>query len=98
MDYLVEEILQQQPEHIQTFLLHTSILEHLCGPLCDAVLLNSSNSGQETLEYLEQANLFVVPLDNERRWYRYHRLFADVLQAHLMKKIQSRTYPAPAGE
>ena len=86
MDYLVEEILQQQPEHIQTFLLHTSILERLCGSLCDAILLDSSNSGQETLEYLEQANLFVVPLDNERRWYRYHHLFADVLQARLMVK------------
>ena len=86
MDYLVEEILQQQSERIQNFLLRTSILNHLCGPLCDAILLDSSNSGQETLEYLEQANLFIVPLDNERRWYRYHRLFADVLHAHLMKK------------
>ena len=92
MDYLVEEILQQQPEHIQTFLLHTSILERLCGPLCDKVLLDSSNSGQKILEYLEQANLFTVPLDNERHWYRYHRLFADVLQAHLMKR-QSNHVP-----
>ncbi len=83
MDYLVEEILQQQPEHIQTFLLHTSILERLCGPLCDAALPDSSNSGQKTLEYLEQANLFVVPLDNERRWYRYHHLFADLLRQRL---------------
>ena len=83
MDYLVEEILQQQPDHIQTFLLHTSILERLCGPLCDAVLLNSSNSGQKTLEFLEQANLFIVPLDNERRWYRYHHLFADLLRQRL---------------
>ncbi len=92
MDYLVEEILQQQSEHIQNFLLRTSIFNRLCGPLCDAVLLDSSNSGQETLEYLEQANLFIVPLDNERRWYRYHHLFAEVLQAHLMKK-QSNHVP-----
>ncbi len=83
MDYLVEEILQQQPERIQSFLLRTSILDRLCGPLCDAVLLDSSNSGQETLEYLEGANLFLVPLDNERRWYRYHHLFADLLRQRL---------------
>ncbi len=80
MDYLVEEILQLQSERIQTFLLRTSILERLCGPLCDAVVLDSSISGQETLEYLEQANLFIVPLDNERRWYRYHHLFAELLR------------------
>ena len=55
LDYLVEEVLQQQSETIQTFLLHTSILERLCGSLCDAVLLNPSASGQETLEYLERA-------------------------------------------
>ena len=61
LDYLVEEVLQQQSETIQTFLLRTSILERLCGSLCDAVLLNPSASGQETLEYLERANLFIVP-------------------------------------
>jgi ATP/maltotriose-dependent transcriptional regulator MalT len=83
MDYLVEEVLQQQSESVQTFLLRTSILDRLCGPLCDAVLLNLSASGQETLEYLEQANLFIVPLDNERRWYRYHHLFADLLRQRL---------------
>ena len=76
LDYLVEEVLHQQSESIQTFLLRTSILDRLCGPLCDAVLLDPSVSGQETLEYLEHANLFIVPLDNERRWYRYHHLFA----------------------
>jgi len=83
MDYLVEEVLQQQSESVQTFLLRTSILDRLCGPLCDAVLLDLSASGQETLEYLEQANLFIVPLDNERRWYRYHHLFADLLRQRL---------------
>jgi LuxR family transcriptional regulator, maltose regulon positive regulatory protein len=80
LDYLVEEVLQRQPEPVQTFLLRTSILDRLCGPLCDAVLRDSSASGQETLEDLERTNLFIVPLDNERRWYRYHRLFADLLR------------------
>jgi LuxR family maltose regulon positive regulatory protein len=83
MDYLVEEVLQQQSESVQSFLLRTSILDRLCGPLCDAVLLGASASGQETLEYLERANLFIVPLDSERRWYRYHHLFADLLRQRL---------------
>ena len=83
LDYLVEEVLQQQSESVQTFLLRTSILDRLCGPLCDAVLGSPSASGQETLEYLERANLFIVPLDNERRWYRYHHLFADLLRQRL---------------
>ncbi|MFN8491469.1 MAG: LuxR C-terminal-related transcriptional regulator [Caldilineaceae bacterium] len=109
MDYLVEEVLQQQPANIQAFLLHTSLLNRLCGPLCDAVVrdqrletgdhqspvpsprslvsgLRSLVSGlrsQAILEYLEQANLFIVPLDNERRWYRYHHLFADLLRQRL---------------
>jgi LuxR family maltose regulon positive regulatory protein len=83
LDYLVDEILEQQSESVQTFLLRTSILDRLCGSLCDAVLLDPSATGQETLEYLEHANLFIVPLDNERCWYRYHHLFADVLRMHL---------------
>src|SRR5438477_6772745 len=89
LDYLVEEVLQQQPESIQTFLLRTSILDRLCGPLCDAVLLTPSGSGQETLEYIEHANLFLVPLDNERRWYRYHQLFADLLRQRLHQRSAS---------
>ncbi len=84
LDYLVEEVLQQQSESVQTFLLRTSILDRLRGSLCDAVLGSPYASGQKTLEYLEHANLFIVPLDNERRWYRYHHLFADVLRMHLM--------------
>ena len=84
-DYLVEEVLHRQPERVRTFLLRTSILDRLCGPLCDAVLLDSSASGQETLEYLEQANLFIVPLDNDRQWYRYHHLFADLLRQRLRR-------------
>ncbi len=89
MDYLVEEVLQQQTERIQTFLLRTSILDRLCGSLCDAVLLDPAASGQATLEYLEHANLFLVPLDNERRWYRYHHLFADLLRQRLRQGIAS---------
>lgn len=83
LDYLVEEVLLQQPERIQTFLLSTSILKPLCGPLCDAVLLDPAIPGQATLETIRQANLFLTPLDNERRWYRYHQLFADLLQQRL---------------
>ncbi|WP_338325880.1 LuxR C-terminal-related transcriptional regulator [Paenibacillus luteus] len=90
MDYLVEEVLQQQSLSIQVFLLRTSILERLSGPLCDAVLCSDdkdkrspSPSGQEQLEFLERANLFIVPLDNERQWYRYHHLFADLLRKRL---------------
>jgi LuxR family maltose regulon positive regulatory protein len=106
LDYLLEEVLEQQPEEIQAFLLRTSILDRLCGRLCDAVasveatsrstgtaLLSSakplgpSASGQETLEYLQHANLFIIPLDEERRWYRYHHLFSDLLRQRL-RQIQ----------
>ena len=83
LDYLVEEVLQRQPEHMRSFLLQTSILDRLCGALCDAV--TGQEDGKEMLERLERGNLFVVPLDDERQWYRYHHLFADVLQAHLME-------------
>jgi LuxR family maltose regulon positive regulatory protein len=85
LDYLIEEVLQQQSESVQAFLLSTSILDRMCGPLCDAVLLESPARGQETLEYLEHANLFIVSLDNERRWYRYHHLFSDLLRQRLGK-------------
>jgi LuxR family maltose regulon positive regulatory protein len=92
VDYLVEEVLQGQPEHIRQFLLQTSILDRLNGPLCDAVRFGAAEipqgekEGSSLLESLERSNLFVVPLDDKRRWYRYHHLFADVLQAHLMKE------------
>ena len=89
LDYLVEEVLKQQPEPIQTFLLRTSILERLCGPLCDAVVLDPATSGQATLEYLDRANLFLVPLDQERQWYRYHHLFAESLRQRLGQRIVS---------
>nr|WP_307441042.1 hypothetical protein [Paenibacillus sp. V4I3] len=91
LDYLVEEVLQHQSESVQTFLLRTSILDRLCGPLCDAVLLDPSSSGQETLKYLERTNLFIVPLDNERCWYRYHHLFADLLRQRLHQSTVSST-------
>ncbi len=89
LDYLIEEVLGQQSESIQTFLLRTSILDRLCGPLCDSVLGSPSASGQETLEYLERANLFIVPLDDERRWYRYHHLFAELLRQRLQQSSSS---------
>ena len=92
MDYLVEEVLGQQSERVQTFLLHTSILDRMCGPLCDAVLLASPGSGQETLAYLERANLFLIPLDDERHWYRYHHLFAELLRQRMRQSIA----PSPA--
>ena len=81
LDYLLEEVLQQQPEAVQRFLLETSVLDRLSGPLCDAV--TGQADGQSLLEALEKRNLFVVALDQQRRWYRYHHLFADVLRARL---------------
>jgi LuxR family maltose regulon positive regulatory protein len=94
LDYLMEEVLGQQSESVQNFLLCTSILDRMCGSLCDAVLLDASQSapGQETLEYLEHANLFIVPLDNERRWYRYHHLFAELLR-HRLEQTNSSLAP-----
>ncbi len=79
VDYLLDEVLLNQPAHIRSFLLQTSILRRLCGPLCDAVT-GQEDSGK-LLQTLEQDNLFVIPLDDERRWYRYHHLFLEVLQA-----------------
>ncbi len=89
LDFLVEEVLERQPESVQTFLLRTSILERLCGALCDAVLPGSSVTGQATLEYLEHANLFIVSLDDERRWYRYHHLFAELLRQRQQRETAS---------
>ena len=84
VDYLVEEVLERQPDDVRGFLLQTSILERLSGPLCDVV--TGGQRGNATLERLERGNLFVVPLDDRRQWYRYHHLFADVLQAHLREE------------
>ena len=110
LDYLAEEVLSRQPEPIREFLLKTSILERLHGPLCDAVVGKSAHGdqdliaelqspltnlqlptselqGQTLLEYLEQAHLFIIPLDDQRRWYRYHHLFADVLREQLRQTV-----------
>ena len=109
LDYLTEEVLNRQPQEIQTFLLQTAILERLTGPLCDAVRFGEAESpsssdetavrfgevgtsatqetrSQQVLEALEASNLFLVPLDEERRWYRYHRLFADLLRQRLQRE------------
>lgn len=83
LDYLLEEVLQQQPTLLQQFLLRTSVLDRLCGPLCDAVLAMPVGTGQATLEAIERANLFLVPLDDQRCWYRYHHLFGELLQQRL---------------
>jgi LuxR family maltose regulon positive regulatory protein len=81
LDYLTDEVLRQQPPSLQEFLLHTSILSRMCAPLCEAVV--GQPVSQEMLEELAAANLFVVPLDEEHRWYRYHSLFADALHYRL---------------
>jgi LuxR family transcriptional regulator, maltose regulon positive regulatory protein len=88
VDYLVEEVLQRQSEPVRRFLLETSILDRLSGPLCDAV--TGGDTGRSTLELLDRQNLFVVPLDDHRRWYRYHHLFADVLRARLLDEHPER--------
>jgi LuxR family transcriptional regulator, maltose regulon positive regulatory protein len=88
VDYLVEEVLQRQPERIRSFLLQTSVLDRLSGPLCDAV--TEQEDGGEMLNALERGNFFVVPLDDKRQWYRYHHLFADVLYAHLIAAQPAR--------
>ncbi len=110
VDYLAEEVLGRQTAHIRAFLLQTSILDRMCGPLCDAVLGMTKDEGPKTngqssqsfvlrppsfvddsysrliLDELERANLFLIPLDQERRWYRYHHLFADLLRHRLQQE------------
>jgi LuxR family transcriptional regulator, maltose regulon positive regulatory protein len=81
LDYLSEEVLERQPDRAHTFLLRSSILKRLTGPLCNAV--TGDSDGQEMLEEIERANLFLFPLDEERRWYRFHQLFGDLLRARL---------------
>jgi LuxR family maltose regulon positive regulatory protein len=82
VDYLVGEVLQRQPDDVRSFLLRTSVLSRLTGPLCDAV--TGQQGGSATLEELDRGNMFIVPLDDRRRWYRYHHLFGDVLRARLL--------------
>jgi LuxR family maltose regulon positive regulatory protein len=110
MDYLVDEVLQRQPAEVQTFLLYTSILGRLCGPLCEAILPGGeapeggrdvalppeapgTSRAQELLAYLEHANLFIHPLDDQRHWYRYHHLFADLLRQRLNQAYPDRVAP-----
>jgi LuxR family transcriptional regulator, maltose regulon positive regulatory protein len=88
LDYLSEEVLERQPERVQAFLLQTSILDRLCGPLCDAV--TGDADGQDMLERLERSNLFLVPLDDERHWWRFHQLFGDLLRARLQRTGAAR--------
>ncbi|NIV35725.1 MAG: hypothetical protein GWN58_41615, partial [Anaerolineae bacterium] len=104
LDYLMEEVLSQQASTIQDFLIETSILDRMCGDLCDAVRFDGPETpggspltalqrgqagtpdGQATLSHLERTNLFVIPLDDERKWFRYHHLFADQLQSTLRQR------------
>ena len=88
LDFLAEEVLGRQPPHVREFLLATSILDDLTGPLCDD--LTGHSDGQMMLERLERENLFVFALDDERRWYRYHRLFADFLRGRLRRESPGR--------
>jgi len=87
MDYLMEEVLKIQSDDIKEFLLQTSILEQMSAPLCNAVL--NRNDSQQILEMLEENNMFVIPLDDERNWYRYHHLFADLLKQRLQLRGKS---------
>ncbi len=88
VDYLVDEVLARQPAEVRDFLLDTSVLDRLTGPLCDAV--TGSSDASRVLEGFERSNLFLVPLDTERSWYRYHHLFADVLHARLRAEAPGR--------
>jgi LuxR family maltose regulon positive regulatory protein len=88
LDYLVEGVLNNQPDDVRKFLLDTSVLHELTGPLCDA--LTGRTDGNQTLEDLERANVFVVPLDDQRQWYRYHHLFADMLRSRLLARHPDR--------
>lgn len=93
LDYLLEEVLQKQPEAVQGFLFRTSILNRLNGSLCDALWQDEKTSAQEMLEQLERANLFVISLDDERNWYRYHHLFRDLLRQRLSQKHSKEEIP-----
>jgi LuxR family transcriptional regulator, maltose regulon positive regulatory protein len=90
LDYLLEETLNQQRAEVQRFLMETSILDRLCPPLCDAVLQAEKGTSQELLQYLEHENLFIISLDDERYWYRYHHLFRDLLEMRLKHTAAER--------
>ena len=88
LDYLVEEVLRRQPDRVADFLMATAVLDQMTGALCDA--LTGSDDGGAMLEELERSNLFVVPLDDQRTWYRYHHLFAEALRARLLGEHPGR--------
>ncbi len=99
MDYLTEEVLRGQPETVRSFLLQTSILDRMCGPLCEAVVNPATSEaidGQAMMEAIERNHLFVTPLDSERRWYRYHHLFREVL-SHRLEVSYPEQIPALHG-
>jgi LuxR family maltose regulon positive regulatory protein len=85
LDYLIQEVLDRQPEHVRGFLLKTSILDRFCSELCDTVTGQSPEPAIGILDYLERSNLFLIPLDQDRHWYRYHHLFADLLASQLQR-------------
>jgi LuxR family maltose regulon positive regulatory protein len=88
LDFLAEEVLERQTGHVRTFLLKTSVLERLSGPLCDAVTGRAGS--QAMLEQVERAGLLLLPLDEMRGWWRYHHLFADLLRARLQQEQPGR--------
>jgi LuxR family maltose regulon positive regulatory protein len=92
LEYLIEEVLERQPVRIQSFLLQTSILDRLSSPLCNALLTDEEDS-QSILEHLERSNLFLIPLDEVGGWYRYHHLFADLLQVQLKRSLPDMVQP-----
>ncbi|MEJ5310585.1 MAG: LuxR C-terminal-related transcriptional regulator [Anaerolineae bacterium] len=97
LEYLLEEVLNRQSEAIQAFLMKTSVLDRLSGPLCDAILGEDApgqGNAQAILDEFERANLFIIPLDDERRWYRYHHLFADLLRQRLRQLADAETIAA----
>lgn len=98
IDYLVEQVLQRQQPDVRAFLVHTAILDRLCASLCDALWQSDSDTVPSAayLTYLEHANLFLMPLDDERRWYRYHPLFADSLRAELKPAQQTQLHRCAA--
>ena len=93
IDYLIDEVLDQQTPEIYEFLLQTSILDRMTASLCNAV--TGRDDSRATLEWLETANLFLIPLDGERRWYRYHHLFAELLRQRLQQRPLPPSVPPP---
>lgn len=86
VDYLADQVFDRQPPEVQTFLLQTAVLDRFCASLCDAILINRGQSSHELIHHIETANLFLIPLDAERGWYRYHHLFGDFLNGRLTQQ------------